>query len=76
LRQDILPGKHQRAETGGNQCTLAVKQDARHDDGQRIKKRKVAINAACEIDDGGRKAKVAKNLKVSLPNIVNSDAAA
>ena len=74
LSKEILSSKHQRAETGGYQGTLAVEQNARHDNGQRIQKREVTVDAAGEIDDGGRKAEVTKNLKVSLPHVVDVEA--
>src|SRR5688572_9578567 len=71
LSQEVLSREHQGAETGSYQCTPTVEQDARHDDGQRIEKREVAVDAACEIDDGGCKAEVAENLKIGLPDIVD-----
>ena len=74
LREEILSRKHQRAETGGYQCTLAIEQDASHDNGQRIQKWKVAVDAAGEVHDGGRKAEVAENLKISLPHVVDVEA--
>ena len=74
LSEEILSGKHQRAETGGYQGTLTIEQDASHDNGQRIQKWKVAVDAAGEVHDGGRKAEVAENLKISLPHVVDVEA--
>ena len=70
LSEEILSSKHRRAETSCYQGTLTVEQDASHDNGQRIQKREVAVDAAGEIDDGRRKAEVTQNLKVSLPHVV------
>ena len=71
LSEEILSCKHQGAETGCYQGTLAVEQDARHDDGQGVEKWEVAVNTTGEIDNGGRKANVAQDLKVSLTDIVD-----